>query len=168
MPLLEDLYQLQRARKIELLPFFYSTSFTTLVAAPSTVTQAIPVNADSHFVARYVSITPFTGAIPTQVIAAASAPLLIQFLDTSSGRTIFDNAQPVSNVCGGLMASPGNGSAPFVFPEPLLIKAGGSLQVTLTNLGATVFTRVDVSFPGFKVFSFGTSTPGMTSPYANQ
>lgn len=159
MPLLEDLYQLQRQRKVELLPFFYSTSFTTLGASPSSVTQAIPINADSHFVARYVSITPYTGAANAQVVAATTAPLLIQFLDTSSGRTIFDNAQPVTNVCGGLMASPGNGAAPFVFPEPLLIKAGGSLNVTLTNIGNSTFTRVDVSFPGFKVFSFGQSTP---------
>lgn len=164
MPLLEDLYALQRARQIELLPFFYSQQFTTLGASPSTVTLSIPINADSHFVARYVNITPYTGAANAQVVAATTAPLLIQFLDTSSGRTLFDNAQAIQNVMGGGAAGNAQGSLPFVFPEPLLIKAGGSLQITLTNIGATVFTLVHVTFCGFKVFQFGGSGPGNLSP----
>ena len=159
MPLLEDLYAKQRARLVELLPFFYSTSFTTLGVSPSSVTQTIPINADSHFVARYVALTAFTGAANSQVVAATIAPLLIQFLDTSSGRTIFDNAQPIASVVGGAASPSAQGSLPFIFPEPLLIKAAGSLNVTLTNIGATTFTRVDVSFPGFKVFKFGATSP---------
>jgi hypothetical protein len=159
MPLLEDLYAKQRKRLVELLPFFYSTSFTTLAASPSTVAQGIPINSDSHFVARYVTLTAFTGAANAQVVATATAPLTIQFLDTSSGRTLFDNAQPVQNVCGGAAAGVGMGSLPFIFPEPLLIKAGGSIQITLSNIGNSTFTRVDVTFPGFKVFKFGASSP---------
>ena len=159
MPLLEELYQKQRARLVELLPFFYSTTITTLVASPSTVPGTINVQSDSHFVVRYACITPFTGAANAQVVAVATAPLLIQFLDTSSGRTLFDNAQPIGNVMGGLAAAAGQGNLPFIFPEPWLVRAGGSVIVTLTNIGATVFTRVDVSLIGFKVFRFGGTGP---------
>jgi hypothetical protein len=159
MPLLEDLYAKQRARQVELLPFFYSTSNTTLVGSPSTTTTTISIQADSHFVARYMNITPYTGAANAQVVAATTAPILIQLLDTGSGRTLFDNPQPIQNVCGGAVSPSAHGSAPFIFPEPWLVKAAGSINVTLTNIGATTFTRIDTSLCGFKVFQFGQSTP---------
>jgi hypothetical protein len=158
MPLLEDLYAKQRARQVELSPFFYSTSNTTLVGSPSTTTTTIAIQSDSHFVARYVNLTAYTGAANSQVVAATIPPLLIQFLDTSSGRTLFDNAQPIQNVTGGMGNTLG-GSLPFILPEPWLIRAAGSVQVSLTNIGGTTFTRVDTSLVGFKVFRFGQTMP---------
>lgn len=154
MPLLEDLYARQRAREIEIMPFFYSTQFlnSALGASPSTVTQNIGIQADSHFVARYFTVTTYTAGL---VVATATAPILIQFFDSASGRTLFDALQPIQNVCGGVAAAAGQGSLPFVLPEPWLVRAGGTIQVTLSNLGAAAFNRVDVSIPGFKVFSFG-------------
>jgi len=156
---MEDLYAKQRARQVELQPFFYSTSNTTLVAAPSTTSTTIPITSDAHFVARYANLTAFTGAANAQLVAVATPPLLVQFLDTSTGRNLFDNAQPIQNVLGGVAAAAGTGHLPFIFPEPWLIKAGGSILVTLTNIGNTVFTRIDVSLPGFKVFRFGATQP---------
>jgi hypothetical protein len=159
MPILEDLYAKQRLKQVELLPFFYSTSITTLVASPSTVPGSIGIQSDSHFLVRYGNIMAYTGAANAQVVAATSPPLLVQFLDTGSGRTLFDNAQPIQNVLGGMAAANAFGNAPFIFPEPWLVRAGGSVTVTLTNIGATTFTRVDVSLIGVKVFRFGGAQP---------
>jgi len=157
MPLLEDLYNKQRARKVELLPFFYSTSFqASIVAAGATVTQAINVQADSHFIARYSTITAYSAGL---VVAVATPPLLIQFFDTGSGRTIFDNPQPIQNTMGGVAAAAGTGALPFIWPEPWLVRAGGTIQVTLVNLGAAAFNRVDISLPGFKAYKFGQNSP---------
>jgi hypothetical protein len=157
MPLLEDLYQKQRARQVELLPFFYSTAFlASAVAAGATVSQSININSDSHFIVRYFNITAYTAGL---VVAVATPPLLIQFQDTGSGRTVFDNPQPIQNVCGGVAAAAGTGSLPFILPEPWLIRAGSLATVTLVNLGAAAFVRVDVSLPGFKAFRFGATTP---------
>jgi hypothetical protein len=157
MPLLEDLYNKQRSRAVELLPFFYSTSFqNSIVAAGATIAQNIPIQSDSHFIARYFTITAYTAGL---VVATATPPLLIQFFDTGSGRTLFDNPQPIQNVMGGVAAAAGTGSLPFILPEPWLIRAGGVVQVTLVNLGAAAFNRVDVSIPGFKAFRFGTTLP---------
>lgn len=158
MPLLEKLYQLERAQSVSLLPFFYSSAFTgSVVAAGATVAQTFNVNSDSHFVARYFNLTAYTAGL---VVAVATAPLLIQFQDTGSGRTLFDNPQPIQNVCGGVAAAAGTGALPFILPEPWLIKAGSTVTITLVNLGAAAFVRVDVSLPGFKVYRFGTSSPG--------
>lgn len=157
MPLLEDLYNQQRAKQVELMPFFYSTKFLGSIITPSSTTQqTIGIQSDSHFVARYLQITVYTTGL---VVATATAPLEIQLFDTGSGRTMFDQPQPIQNVCGGVAAAAGTGNLPFIIPEPWLIKAGGTIQVTIVNLStATTFNQVSFSMPGFKVFQFGQST----------
>ena len=157
MPLLEDLYNRQRARQVELVPFFYSTSFAaSVLAAGATITQVIGIQSDSHFVTRYFTCTGYSAGL---VVSTATPPLLIQFFDSASGRTLFDNPQPIQNVMGGVAAAAGTGSLPFILPEPWLIKAGGTIQVSVTNLGAAAQVRFDVSLSGFKVFSFGGASP---------
>jgi len=158
MPLLEDLYARQRARQVELLPFFYSTQFVnSIVATLTTQTQSINIQSDSHFIARYFCVTVYTS--PAVQVFAGLAALTIQFMDTGSGRTLFDNPQAIQNVAGGAAAGVGNGSLPFILPEPWLLRAGGSVQVSIGNLGTLTFPRVDVSLPGFKAFKFGGGAP---------
>lgn len=157
MPLMEDLYARQRARQVEILPFFYSTSFqNNAVAAGVTVTQTIGIQSDSHFVDRYLQLTAYTTGL---VVATATPPLLIQLFDTASGRTVFDNPQPIQNVCGGAASGVGTGNMPFILPEPWLIRAGGQVQVTIVSLAAGNFVRVDVTLAGFKVYRFGATAP---------
>lgn len=156
MPLMEDLYNKQRAKQVELMPFFYSTSFQSAIAAGASSPQNIGIQSDSHFVARYFAVTVYAAG---PVVATAASPILIQFFDTGSGRTLFDNPQPIQNVCGGVAAAAGNGSLPFILPEPWLIRAGGTVQVTIFNISAASIPRVEVSIPGIKVFRFGTTSP---------
>jgi hypothetical protein len=159
MPLLEDLYAKQRAKQVELLPFFYSTQFlNNAVATLGTAVQSISINSDSHFLARYFAITTYNS--PGIQVNTGLAALTIQLFDTGSGRTLFDNPQAIQNVIGGVAAAAGNGALPFILPEPWLLRAGGSIQVTIANLGATTFPRVDFSMPGIKVFKFGGGVPG--------
>jgi hypothetical protein len=164
MPLLEDLYAKQRARQIELVPFFYSTSFAaSIIAASTTVSQNIQVQADSHFVCRYINHLVYTGPAASIAILTIPSPVLINFFDTGSGRTLQDNPQPIQNLSGGLAAGGGaTGQLPFILPEPWLIKAGGVVQVAITNLmtlAGNAVLRLDVSLVGFKVFAFGSSSP---------
>ena len=162
MPLLEDLYAKQRARQVELVPFFYSTQFTTanLVATGVTVSQNIAIQADSHFVVRYMNITVYNS--PNILVFTGLAALTVNLFDTGSGRTLQDNPQSIQNLCGGAMGTAGGpgGNAPFILPEPWLVKAGGVVQVSIGNLGTLSFPRVDFSLCGFKVFKFGLSQPG--------
>lgn len=161
MPLMEDLYAKQRARQVEIVPFFYSTQFlASAVIANGTVTQNIQISSDAHFVARYMNLTAYTNPATNLLVAAATVPLLIQLFDTASGRTLFDNPQPVQNVCGGVAAAAGMGHLPFIFPEPWLIRRSGVIQVSITNLANVVMSRVDLSLCGAKVFAFGGGAPG--------
>jgi hypothetical protein len=159
---MEDLYARQRARQIELVPFFYSTQFTTtnLVAAGTSVQQNIGINSDSHFVTRYMNVTVYNSA--PFIVFAGLAALTISLFDTGSGRTLMDNPQSIQNVCGGASGTVGGpgGNQPFIFPEPWLLKAGGQIQITFGNIGLLSFPRVDLSLVGFKVFTFGQNQPG--------
>jgi len=157
MPLLEDLYNKQRAKQVELLPFFYSTAFlSSVLTSGATIVQTIGIQSDSHFVARYFNITAYATGL---VIATATPPLTIQLFDTGAGRTMFDQLQPVQNVCGGVAAAAGTGALPFIIPEPWLIKAGATIQVTLNNIGAATIPQVNFTMAGFKVFQFGQTAP---------
>lgn len=160
MPLMEILYQMERNQQVSLIPFFYSTQFTgNVVATGTTVSQNIQIQSDSDYVARYMTITVYNS--PSIVVLNGLAPLTINLFDTGSGRTLFDNPQSIQNVMGGTPGTIGGsgGLAPFIFPEPWLLRAGGTVQVSLTNLGAFTYPRVDVSIPGIKAFKFGTNNP---------
>jgi len=157
MPLLEDLYAQQRARKIELAPFHYSANFlASVIGSGITSTVNTNIQSDSHFVVRYINMTATTAG---EVVAVATAPLLVSFFDTGSGRTLFDVPQPVQNVCGGVAAAAGMGNLPFIMPEPWLVRAGGTVQTTVVNSGTTTFISVRFSLIGFKVFKFGGGGP---------
>lgn len=150
--LIENIYNLQRAGKAETIPFFQSCSWPgSILTAGGTLMQSFTVDAACSFVARYLSLTAYAAGL---VVATVTPPLLIQVSDTGSGRTMFDNPQPIQNVCGGAVSPAGTGISPFILPEPWLIRGGSSVQISLTNLGAAAVVRVDISMSGFKVFGF--------------
>ena len=160
MPLMERLYALERNEQLTLVPFFYSTQFTAnAVAIATTVTNNIQIQSDSHFIVRYITMTVYNS--PNIVVFTGLAALTINLFDTGSGRTLFDNPQAIQNVVGGSPGTAGGtgGYAPFIFPEPWLVRAGGTIQVSLTNLGQLTFPRVDVSLSGMKAFKFGQNSP---------
>lgn len=158
MPILEDLYQRQRDRQVELVPFFYSARWIgSILVAGANLAQNIQVQSDSHFLARYATITLYTAG---EVVALATAPILANIFDTGSGRALTDQPQSIQNIFGGAAAAAGMGSLPFIYPEPWLIRASGVAQITLNNIGVTTYTTAIVSLIGMKVFKFGGGVPG--------
>ncbi len=164
----EIVAELRRANKVEVTPFFYSTQFlNSVIAAGASITQNISIQADSDFIAKYLTVTVYDS--PNNTVVTTLAPLTLQLLDTGSGRSLMDNAQSIQNLMGGAMNANGGsgGSAPYIFPEPLILRATATLQVTISNLtsltvstGGRTFQRVDVSFSGYKVFKLRGVNPG--------
>lgn len=163
---------LRRSGAVFVLPFDYSVQFlNSSVAAGATVVQNITIQSDSDFIAKTCQITVYDS--PNNIVTTTLAPLTVQFSDTGSGRNLMDSAQSIQNLMGGAVSNAGGsgGSGPYVFPEPLLLRATATLQVTLTNLtsltvstGGRTFQRVDISFAGYKVFKNRELRPGET-PY---
>lgn len=159
MPLLERIYDLERARQVSVIPFFYTAQFLAGIGVSTSLSVNTNIQSDSDFVCRYLTCTVYT---PSTTVLAGLAQLRVSLFDTGSGRTLMDNATAIQNIIGGPMGTVGGtgGSAPFIFPEPWLLRAGGTVQTTLTNLSATLaFGVIDFAFSGMKVFKFGSSSP---------
>jgi hypothetical protein len=148
--LLEVVYELERQKKVSIIPGAYSFLWDTAVlTAGIQLARNVAIQSDCHFIARYSQIATYdTGP----VLSVASRPLTLQFVDTGSGRFLFDDLLPVQLICGGLAASPGNGALPFVFPEPWLIRAGGTAQAQLKNISAATIDSVRLALVGLKVY----------------
>jgi len=148
--LLEEIYRLEREKKASIIPGVYSFFWDTdVLTAGITLARNVAVQSDSHFVARYSNITTYAAG---PVVSTATAPLDIQFIDTGSGRQLFDDLVPIQCVCGGVAAGAGNGLLPGIWPEPWLIRAGGTAQAQLRNVGAVTITRAKVVLWGMKVY----------------
>ncbi len=160
MPLLERVYELERARQVSIIPFFYTAQYLSGIGISTSVTVNTGIQSDSDFICRYINLTVYNS--PNVLVLAGLAALTLSLFDNASGRTLMDNATAIQNVTGGAMGTLGGsgGSAPFIFPEPWLVRAGGTIQSTLTNLsGLFGYPRVDIAYCGMKVFKFGSSSP---------
>jgi hypothetical protein len=150
MLLREVIYELLRNQRLSLLPAFYTASFpASILTAGAVVPINIAIESQCHFVAMYANLTTYAAG---PIVATATSPLKVQLTDTGSGRQLFDQAAPVQNVLGGVAAAAGQGNLPFVFPEPWLIRAGGTATVTLTNFGAATVLEADVTLCGYKLY----------------
>lgn len=160
--------ELRLQRLVDVVPFFYSTQFlNSVIAAGTSIAQNITIQADSDFIAKYLTVSVYDS--PNNALVTTLAPLTLSLLDTGSGRSLMDSAQSIQNIVGGAANANGGsgGSLPFKFPEPLILRASAQLQITITNLtsltvgtGGRTFQRVDVSFSGYKVFKLKPNTPG--------
>lgn len=148
--LLEEVYRLEREKKASIIPGIYSFLWDLGVLTTGiTLMRAVNIQSDSHFISRYVNITTYTAG---PVVAAATDPLELQLTDAGSGRFLFDDFVPIQTVCGGNAAAAGNGSLPFIWPEPWLLRAGGTAQAQLKNIGAATVTRAKLVLIGMKVY----------------
>lgn len=148
--LLEEVYRLEREKKASIIPGVYSFLWDTdVLLAAANLPRSVNIQSDSHFISRYVNITTYAAG---PVVSTATAPLELQLTDTGSGRFIFDDFVPIQAVCGGVAAAAGNGNLPFIWPEPWLCRAGGTVQAQLKNIGVVTITRAKLALIGLKVY----------------
>jgi hypothetical protein len=150
--LLEIIHELERAKRISILPGAWSFNWTgsVIVSGANGIPDSIAIGSDQHFVVQYTNCTAYTTG---QVVATATAPLAVQFVDNGASRNLFDEPQAIQNVCGGVAAAAGMGNLPFIWPHPWLIRAGSSAQANLTNLGTTTYTTVQITLFGIRIFA---------------
>lgn len=139
--LMDDLIAASRAKEVELDPFFYTAFFPIANFVPAAILPInVPINADADFVIRYANFVAYTAA-PAPVI---NPNYFTTIFDSSSGRQLMDQPVPVQLIFG-------TGQLPFIWPEPKLIKAGGTMIITMVN-GEAAAANVYVTLCGFKVF----------------
>lgn len=98
----------------------YNTSILQL-ANGGTTTQVIQIQSDSDFAIAYMSgAAVYGGAVQPDPIA------LIQYTDTGTGKTFFQNPTLFSLV-------EGNNGLPFYLPAPRVLAPNTNINVTITN-----------------------------------
>ena len=125
--------------------FFVYNTVHSLVAAGTSNTQTIQINADSDFqIEKLTFFADIAAAGQTQnsrVIPLATVLLV----DTGSGRQFSDQAVPVPSLFG-------TGEIPFVLKQPKILMARTSLSVTIANFDASNTYTIRLSFIGSKLF----------------
>jgi hypothetical protein len=103
----------------------YNTSILGLVTA-TTSTAVIQIQSDSDFAIAYMSGAAIVaGAVQNDPVA------LIQYTDTGTGKTFFQNPTLFSLV-------EGNNGLPFYLPAPRVLAPNTNINVTITNnIGST-------------------------------
>lgn len=123
----------------------YITGTTTALGAAGTVEAQILINTDGDFIAQMRNIVAFDNAGPPTVLVA-DPNFLIKVTLAGSGRNLMSSQQHVLNYLGGYASN----KTPGYIPCPTLIPKGQIMTVQIQNLTATVFSRVQVSYSGFK------------------
>lgn len=139
----------QQAAGNPLIAFFFGYSTRVLaVAAAGTGQGTVNITADSAFMLQnLMAFAVSAGAVVATPIA------LVQVTDTSSGATIFDQAQPISSVFG-------TAQNPFIMPVPRIFPANSLIQVNVTNNGAAA-TDFYFTFGGRKLYRKGVEGVGL-------
>lgn len=132
-------------------PFTYQVVFASIGAA--TQTQTVNVNNDSYFVVVAQTATVWDAATQaTTRISPDLFPAFVTVLDTSSGQNAMNAGVPFGSYFG-------TAQQPFVWLyRSRLYMPGGQITITLQSLLATAQT-VNLSFHGFKVFSWADEVP---------
>src|SRR5262245_62761607 len=128
--------------------FTYSAKWTgpTALGALLTIQVPIQINSDSDFVVQEQNLIACDNQATPVVVPAPN--FLVTITRAGAGREVMDDAQHVSNLFGNYTPALNPGRNPM----PALWSAKNTINVTLQNLTSTVFSRVQTSFRGFKVF----------------
>lgn len=142
--------------------FFIYESQTLQLAPGANATDTINIEADSNFILQKLShyslggaptfpdLTDFTAAntapfgLPKQY--AINPAVLVQLIDTGSGRQLMQNPVPISSFFG-------TGELPFILPNPRLFMRNSTIQVQYTSFDTVNTYDIRLAFIGFKVYS---------------
>lgn len=126
------------------------TGTSTALGGNATVESDIQINADADFMVQELNINSWSAA--GTPITSPDYTLLIVM--AGSGRQIMNQAQEVTNYCGGYPTANGTQN-PLFLGFPLLFTANTTIACTLTNRTGTAANRVDLMFRGFKIYYTG-------------
>jgi hypothetical protein len=126
--------------------FTYSARFiapASQLLANGTTEVQVQINSDSDFV---IQVRNILGIQDGDIVADPN--ILVNLVTAGSGRQLVSQTQHVLNMFGGFQSE----HVPGRVAMPKLIQANSTLSVTLTDLSAVDWDRVEVTFEGFKVF----------------
>lgn len=127
--------------------FVYSATFTAL-AAGTTATAQIPVQADSDFVLEKMTYFAHLAGAAQTAATRVIPNWTLQITDTGSNRLLSDFQIFIPAMFG-------TGEIPFILPQPKVFRANSVIQLNVTSAEAANAYTLQVAFVGHKIFYGG-------------
>lgn len=126
--------------------FTYSTTFQTL-AANTSQTNAIQIQANSHFEVKKLAFVCFYGVGVADTNTTLAIPAVsVLITDTGSGRQWSDQAIQLTSMFG-------TGMLPAILPTPRILPAASQITVQVNNLfTGQAISLLTLGFVGRKVY----------------
>ncbi len=125
--------------------FYTYESETVALGVGLSSNDVINIEADSDFILQKLTYqADIAGAAQTDGTRVIPN-VLVQLIDTGSGRQLMQNPIPIPNIFG-------IGAIPFILPNPRLFMRNSTIQIAYTSFEAAITPTVRLSFIGYKVY----------------
>ena len=143
-PALQQLYQMLANARVQLQPYHFPLTFV-VAAGVTSAPQQIQIDASAPFM--LVSQEYFCSVSPVVAVTTIQqANLSVQIVDQQSNRQWQSAAVPVDTIFG-------TGRQPYFYPQPRLIAANTSLQVTVNNFDTAQTYSLTLTFSGYRYYA---------------
>lgn len=124
--------------------YTYESQVVDLAVAGS-ANDVINIEADSDFILQKLTFQADLSGAAQDHSTRVIPNVLVQLIDTGSGRQLMQNPVPIPNIFG-------TGAIPFILPNPRLFMRNSTIQVAYTSFEAASVPTIRLSFIGYKVY----------------
>jgi len=125
--------------------FYTYESETVALAVGGSSNDVINIEADSDFILQKLTYQADLAGVAQAQATRVIPNVLVQLIDTGSGRQLMQNPIPIPNIFG-------TGAIPFILPNPRLFMRNSTIQVAYTSFEAADTPTIRLSFIGYKVY----------------
>lgn len=146
-PLLNQLYDLANALKVVRKPWMYTADFAALAAAGAQPQNfSVQVDASAPFIILSQTYSADIARAAVTVSTKVSPLVTVLMVDTGTNEQLMDRAVMVPAIFG-------DGQFPYVLPEPKIMAANSTLQITANNLTVGTIYNLSLTFSGYRLYS---------------
>ena len=126
--------------------FYIYEAEAVAIAVGALVNDTIQIEADSDFILQKLTYEADLAGVAITESTRTVPNVLVQLIDTGSGRQLMQNPIPVPSFFG-------IGAVPFILPNPRLFMRNSTIQVAFTSFEAAATPTVRLAFIGYKVYT---------------
>lgn len=151
--LIASISRLLSAKTIEPFPYTYVVSYwvtganNSIAAGAANQPGQVNIQADADFLILNQTYHANTANAAIAVSTAVYPNLLVTLTETGSGMALMNAGVPVPAIFG-------DGRQPFILPQPKLLLAKATLQVSITSFDAAAGYNLFLAFNGVKLYAY--------------
>lgn len=125
--------------------FYTYEAQTTALGVGLSTNDVINIEADSDFILQKLTYQADLAGVGQTNASRVVPNVLIQIIDTGSGRQLMQNPIPIPSIFG-------TGRVPFILPNPRLFMRNSTIQIAFTSFEVADTPTVRLAFIGYKAY----------------